>query len=84
MPDKSSKRQNPVQTQAMVKKSSSVYRALIIRAWREPGRAPDQGDWCFRIRDLKNGGQCGFASLEALLGFLQHEFDSEESDTNLA
>ena len=84
MPDKSSKCQNLDKTQAVVKKSSSGYHALLIRAWREPGRAPDQGDWCFRIRNLKTDDQCGFASLEALLDFLQHEFGSEASNTNLA
>jgi hypothetical protein len=58
----------------------SRYRAYLLRFWEEGRGHPDlPGAWRFSLEDPRSGQRQGFASLEALVGFLRQEMNREEN-----
>jgi hypothetical protein len=55
----------------------SGYRAYLLRCWQEEGAGPDgEPAWRFTLgQPGDEGRRRGFASLEALVVFLQEELD---------
>jgi hypothetical protein len=50
------------------------YRAYLLRLWEESRENPRlPGTWRFSLEDPHTGERQGFADLEALVEFLQHE-----------
>ena len=48
------------------------YRAYLLRIWAEPGLPVDQPlVWRYSLQDPHTGGRRGFATLEALIAFVQ-------------
>jgi len=60
---------------------SRVYRAYVLRLWQE-GRdhRTGAGVWRFSLKMLPSGERRGFATLEALLAFLEQEMARAETD----
>ena len=63
----------------MRKDENELYRAYLIRCWREGDGATDESLWRFCVEDVfDERHQHGFGSLEALVAFLRVELASEE------
>ena len=62
-----------------IHKQPPRYRAYMLRLWEERRNSPDApGTWRFSLEDAHTGEKQGFASLEALLAFLQEQASDEE------
>ena len=64
----------------MRKEKNELYRAYLIRCWREGDVATDnESPWRFCVEDVfDERQQQGFGSLEALVAFLRVELKNEE------
>jgi len=64
----------------MCKEEDELYRAYLLRCWREGDVATDNEPlWRFCVEDVfGERRRQGFGSLEALLAFLRVELTSEE------
>ncbi len=49
------------------------YCAYLLRCWREPGTRPGPAAQRFSLEDPHTGERQGFASLQALVAFLETE-----------
>ena len=60
----------------------SRYRSFLLRCWQEQDRSQISRSqiWRFSLEDTRSGKQRGFASLEALMTYLQTALASEEED----
>lgn len=52
-----------------------TYRAFLLRYWREAGAGPGGGRFCL-VEPGNGETERGFASLEALLAYLQRELEA--------
>lgn len=50
------------------------YQVFLLRCWEERGEHPESGAWRFSLQDPDTNQRRGFASLEALVAFLTHQF----------
>ena len=55
----------------MMKKQPSLYRAYLLRCWRESNADNDSHTWRFSLEGVQDSQRYGFANLAALLTFLQ-------------
>lgn len=53
------------------------YRAFLLRLWEEDALKPPAEAWRFSLEDPHSGQKRGFASLAALVTFLEQEMSSE-------
>ena len=59
--------------------SSPRYCAYLLRCWETPGQRPARPTtWRFSVEDIHTGERRGFASVQALIDFLETELASEE------
>lgn len=54
------------------------YRAYLLRFWEERGQPTSVAVWRFSLEDPHTGQRHGFATLDALLAFLQTQIDGEQ------
>ncbi len=52
------------------------YRIFLLRCWKEQGRHAAAG-WRFAIEDGQTHARHGFADLESLTAFLQHQLEGD-------
>jgi hypothetical protein len=55
---------------------AAPYRAWLLRCWHERGAAGPGGGWRFSLEEPGTGVRRGFASLAALLAFLEAQTTS--------
>lgn len=61
------------------------YRAYLLRCWQERSQQPEHlGVWRFSLQEPHSGQRRGFASLEALMAFLETQLaiDEDAVDAN--
>ena len=59
---------------------AAPYRAWLLRCWHERGAAGPGGGWRFSLEEPGTGVRRGFASLAALLAFLEATLAGGERD----
>jgi hypothetical protein len=62
--------------------TSLRYKSYLLRCWQEQDRSQTSPSriWRFALQDTRSGKQRGFASIEALMAYLQAAL-AEEDDT---
>jgi hypothetical protein len=62
------------------KSADRQQRTYVLRLWREHGSAP----WRAALRSAESGSMLGFADLDELIAFLEHEMEPGQPSANLA
>ena len=55
------------------------YCAYILRGWSETADDEARAVWRFRLRDVQTGEERAFASLEAVMAYLEQAFEEDEA-----
>ena len=58
------------------------YKSCLLRCWQEqvPPQAGESRIWRFSLQDTRSGKQRGFASIEALMAYLQTALADDDED----